>query len=168
MSKPSFRSAAAALAGILIAIGGCSENPSAPAAPLQVVHRSSTVRFDASTGSSSAVIDARGGTLTTRSGQTLFFPVGALTAPTLITVQDDPQYVGVEVQPHGLVFPAGKQPVLTLDPRGVDVSGLSRTAVVYLNDATGQIEQVLTTSDAGSNRIRASLPHFSKYAYAGS
>ena len=168
MSKSSFRAAAAALAGILIAIGGCSESPSSPQAPLQVVHRSASVRFDVSGGSSSAVIDSRGGTITTKSGQSLSFPAGALSAPTLITVTDDPNVVGVEVQPHGLVFPAGRQPVLTLDPHGADVSGLSRTAVVYLNDATGNIEQVLTTTEVGSDRIRASLPHFSKYAYAGS
>ncbi|HSU16799.1 hypothetical protein [Longimicrobium sp.] len=168
MSKTSFRAAATALAGILIAIGGCAESPSSPSAPLQVVHRSSSVRFDVSGGGSSAVIDARGGSITTPAGQTLTFPAGALASPTQITVTDDPEVVGVEIQPHGLVFPAGRQPVLTLDPRGADVSGLNRTAVVYLNDATGQIEQVLTTSDLGGNRIRATLPHFSKYAYAGS
>jgi hypothetical protein len=169
MSSNLFRRPSHALAGILIAIGGCAESPSAPAArELQVVQRAASPSFNRAGGTASALIDARGGTIVTPGGQTLVFPAGALATPTQITVRDDANVVGVEVEPHGLVFPAGHEPVLTLEPRGVNVSGLDRRAVVYLDNATGIILEVLPTADGRANSIRAALPHFSKFAYAGS
>jgi hypothetical protein len=167
MPKPSFRAAAAALAGILIGIGGCTESPSAPAAPapyklLQVANAPS---FDA-TGSAGALIGTNGGTITTPGGTTLAFPAGAVSQQTYVTVSPAQGLVGVEIEPHGLTFPAGKEPTLTLSYGRADVTGLSALTVVYVDG--GAIEEVLSTSVSPQARtLTAKLPHFSIYAGAG-
>src|SRR3982750_699579 len=93
MLNRSLRTSALALAGILITIGGCSESPSA-VGPRQFVARSASARFSAS-GSSAAVIDARGGTLETSAGDRIVFPAGALGSPTPITITSRPAQGGV-------------------------------------------------------------------------
>ncbi|MBV9110523.1 MAG: hypothetical protein JO306_14025 [Gemmatimonadetes bacterium] len=161
MSKPTFRAAALALAGILIAIGGCTENPSA-ATGYQFVRRSaSQARFDGSGSSSSSVIDARGGTIVTPLGDQLVFPAGAVSQPTTITLRSETDYLGVVVEPHGLQFPAGRQPVLTLKAGGANVAGLRGLALGYVNEV-GSLESVFWVR-AGNETVSAQLPHFSTY-----
>jgi len=164
MSKSSFRAAAAALAGILIAIGGCSENPSA-ATGYQFIHRASRGPLADVSGTSSAVIDARGGSVVTPLGDRITFPAGALTQPTTITVRSSTEYVGVEVEPHGLRFTAGREPVLTLNSAGANVAGYRSLDVVYVGDS-GNVEDVLRTQ-ASNGTLTATLPHFSIYTAAG-
>ncbi|HYJ80951.1 MAG TPA: hypothetical protein VEW03_15165 [Longimicrobiaceae bacterium] len=168
MSKLSIRSLAPALAGILIAIGGCAEAPSAPpaVAELRLLLAPPAPAFLRAATATSATIGAEGGSLSTADGHKLVFPAGALAEPTTITLQSNPTHVGVIVEPHGLVFPAGREPILTLDPGGADLSGIGRAAVVYTSDAD-QILEVLSTEVLGGGKVRARLPHFSKWTYAG-
>lgn len=157
---PRFRAATAALAGILIAIGGCSETPSSPAQP-GFLRRAAHPSFDI-TGTSSAVIDGRGGTVQSAAGDKIVFPAGALSQPTTVTLTSDGTYVGVELQPHGITFPAGLEPQLILNA-GATVPGGAE--IVYLNEA-GSISEELSTSVSGG-KLRASLHHFSKYIALG-
>ena len=160
MQKIRLRSAATALAGILIAIGGCAESPSSPAAP-EFLKRGPMPSFDVG-GTAAAVIDARGGVVQSVAGDRIVFPAGAVTSPVLVTLSSDRNYVGVELQPHGTTFTPGREPTLILNA-GTSVP--SRARIVYVNDE-GAIVEVLST-DAGNGQLRASLSHFSKYASIG-
>jgi hypothetical protein len=170
MSKFTLRAAAAALAGILIAIGGCAESPSAPVAPdvsdLTFLRTPTGPSFSLG-GSSVAVIDQNGGTLRTIEGHKLVFPAGAVSQPTRITMATVDGYVGVDLQPHGLTFPAGHEPVLTLDYSAATVSdGSSDLFVVYV-DESNAVAEVLATRVLGQDRkVRANLQHFSRYITA--
>jgi hypothetical protein len=159
MFQVRFRTATAALAGILIAIGGCSESPSSPA-QYQFVLRGQHARFSVS-GTSTAVIDQRGGTLTSIAGDRIVFPAGALSAPTQISITSDETYVGVELQPHGLRFPAGAQPVLTLNTVGSNAASLPRVDIAYV-DENGKVAEILPAAD-GSGALSTNLKHFSGY-----
>jgi hypothetical protein len=163
MSKPSFRAAAAALAGILIAIGGCAENPSS-SVQQQFVVRGSHARFDVS-GTSAAVIDERGGTLVSAAGDRIVFPAGALSAPTQISITSDQTYVGVQLQPHGLQFPAGKEPVLTLNTDGSNAASFQRVDVAYV-DESGAVAEILP-AQRGAGALSTNLHHFSGYLATG-
>lgn len=162
MFNRSFRSSAAVLAGILITIGGCSESPSG--AGSQFVVRQGAARFDVS-GSSSAVITPAGGVLQTAAGDRIVFPAGAVAAPTTITITSSSTYVGVELQPHGLQFPAGHQPVLILDTDGSNAGAFRRLDVSYV-DESGNVAEVLPAI-AGAGTLTTTLRHFSGYIASG-
>jgi hypothetical protein len=166
MSKFTLRAAAAALAGILIAIGGCAESPSAPAEQLQLLRTPLTPSYSRAGASASAVIGAEGGALQTATGHKIVFPAGALAQPTEISMTTVPGYAGVDLQPHGLVFPATAQPVLTLDFGGAEVSGFTSFSIVYV-DESGKIAEVLPTKTTGGMKLRANLQHFSGYMASG-
>ena len=163
MPKPTstFRAATAALAGILIAIGGCTESPASPT-PQQFVQRAGGARFDLSGATTTtAVIGVEGGTLQTASGDRIVFPAGAVAAPTEISITSDPRYAGVQLQPHGLQFPAGHEPVLQLNLQATNAGTFHTLSVVYV-DEDGAISEFLPTS-AGSGRAVTNLHHFSGY-----
>jgi hypothetical protein len=166
MSKFTLRAATAALAGILIAIGGCAESPSAPAEQLQLLRTTLTPSYSRAGASASAVIGAEGGALQTEAGHKIVFPAGALSQPTRITMSTVPGYAGVDLQPHGLVFPATAQPVLTLNYEAAQTAGLHQFTVVYV-DESGAIAEVLATRALGDSRLRSVLQHFSRYLVAG-
>jgi len=166
MSKFTLRAAAAALAGILIAIGGCAESPSGPAEQLQLLRTPLTPSFSRAGSSASAVIGTEGGSLQTAEGHKIVFPAGALSQPTEITMSTVSGYAGVDLQPHGLVFPATAQPVLTLNYAAAEVGGFSRFNIVYV-DESGEIAEVLPTRTTGGLKLRANLQHFSGYIGAG-
>lgn len=165
MSLKLTRKAAAALAGILIAVGGCGESPSAVSTQphfLRVAPAPSFVRLGTPT---SAVIGPDGGTLQTWDGHRLVFPAGAVSQPTTISISSDPTFVGVTLEPHGLQFPAGSEPVLTLNlGRSIDIPGL-RAAVVYVTDGNVIAEQLPSGQSGGT--LQASLHHFSRYLAVG-
>jgi hypothetical protein len=171
MSKFTLRAAAAALAGILIAIGGCAESPSAPAVPdasdltfLRTPLGPSLSRG----GSSSVVIDQGGGMLQTADGHKLVFPAGSVSQPTQITMTTVNGYVGVDLQPHGLVFPVGKEPVLTLDYSNASVVRSTGDLFVVYIDEDGAVAEVLATRVLGLDaKVRTNLRHFSRYIAAG-
>jgi len=162
MFNRSFRSNVAALAGILITIGGCSESPAG--AGSQFVVRDGGARFAAS-GTSSAVITPAGGTLQTAAGDRIVFPAGAVAEPTTITVTSSAQYAGVELEPHGLRFPAGSEPVLQINTNGSNARIFRSLDIVYV-DESGVVSEVLPTA-VGSGATQANLQHFSGYLVAG-
>ena len=166
MSKLSLRAATAALAGILIAIGGCAESPSAPAEQPTLLRTPLTPSLSRAGATASAVIGVQGGTLQTSAGHKIVFPAGALSQPTTITMSTVPGYAGVDLQPHGLVFPATAQPVLTLNFAAAETTGFSRFSIVYV-DETGAISEVLRTRELGKDMLRANLQHFSGYMASG-
>ena len=169
MSKLSLRSSALALAGILIGIGGCAESPSAPSAAsapsYQFLAAPHGALFAKSGQESSAVVGPEGGVLTTGAGHRIEFPAGALAEPTTITITANPRYAGVELEPHGLRFPAGHEPVLTLNTGGADLSGFDAVNVVYV-DGDNDVLDVLPTRVAGG-QLQVRLQHFSGYIGAG-
>ncbi|HKP75062.1 MAG TPA: hypothetical protein VJT67_05930 [Longimicrobiaceae bacterium] len=163
MPKLTLRSATAALAGILIAIGGCTESPLTPAGG-EMLTRSHATRFDVS-GTASEVIGPAGGMLVTPAGDRLIFPAGVLAEPTRITLTSSNANVSVEIEPHGLQFAAGRQPVLVLNTQGSNAGSFRRVDVSYLDDS-GAILEILP-SMAGGGTISTTLQHFSTYAAFG-
>ncbi|HEX6748398.1 MAG TPA: hypothetical protein VF092_13965 [Longimicrobium sp.] len=163
LSRISFRRPSLALAGILIAIGGCAESPSAPAQP-EFVLRGAHARFSIS-GTASAVIDQRGGSLVSPAGDRIVFPAGALSGPTQISITSDETYVGVELQPHGLTFPEGHLPVLQLNTAGSNAGAYQRISVSYVNES-GSVAEILPAT-TGNNRASTNLHHFSGYMASG-
>ena len=163
MCNRSLRTSALALAGILITIGGCSESPSAVGSR-QFVERTASARFSVS-GSAASVIDARGGTLETAAGDRIVFPAGALDRPTRITITSSSTQVGVELEPHGLTFPAGAAPVLILNTAGSNAASFSHLDVSYV-DESGSVAEVLPAATGGTT-LTTTLRHFSGYTASG-
>jgi hypothetical protein len=159
MQKIRFRAAATALAGILIAIGGCSDALTSPDSARQALSRGGgQPRFNVMGSSASEVIGPKGGTLVTTAGDRLTFPAGALSHPTEITLTSMSTQVGVQIEPRGLVFPAGRQPVLTLSTAGSDADSFEKLEVAYVND-DGSITEVLTSS-VGDATLSAQMSRF--------
>jgi hypothetical protein len=171
MARSRLGSVLALAAGILITTGGCAESPSAPtaadASALVMLRTPQGPSFSRSGGDgvAKAIIGPQGGSISLAEGHRLVFPAGALSAPTEISMQADAKYVGVHLEPHGLRFPAGASPVLTLNASG-STAGFSRFAVVYVDEA-GQIAEVLPTRTQGGV-LRTELEHFSGYIGTGS
>lgn len=165
-----------AVAAVALLAGyGCTDvdtptSPAPTAASLEALTRPSgdpLARFNAS-GRAKTVretVGPAGGVLTV-AGNTLVFPAGAVSEPTQITMTASATVVGVEVEPHGLQFPRGSEPVLTLSYAGVDVSAFRTLNIVYVG-ADGEILEVLPT-DASGGEMTARLRHFSGYWGAGS
>jgi hypothetical protein len=162
MSRTSLRTSALALAGILITIGGCSESPSSAAS--QFLVRDGGARFDVG-GTAGTVIGPSGGSIQTAAGDRIVFPQGAVAEPTTITVTSSREYVGVELEPHGLRFPAGHEPVLQLSTSGSNARLFRSLSIVYV-DESGVVAEVLPTA-VGGNRTETNLHHFSGYMATG-
>jgi hypothetical protein len=162
MLNRSLRTSALALAGILITIGGCSESPAGSST--QFVVREGGARFAAS-GTAGAVITPAGGSIQTPAGDRIVFPAGAVSEPTTITLTSSSQYAGVELQPHGLQFPAGHEPVLEISTSGSNARAFRSLSIVYV-DESGVVAEFLPTADDGG-AMQANLRHFSGYIIAG-
>lgn len=149
--------------GILITIGGCAEHPSSPVdsgpQPQQVQLSVGTL----SSAETSSVIGPEGGTLSIPGGHQLVFPAGALSAPTQITARPGKVFIEVEFGPHGLQFPAGHEPVLTLSyDDALNVVDESSLVIAYVQG--NRITEVLAgTVDTQEKTVSAKLGHFSKY-----
>lgn len=159
----------AALAGILITIGGCAESPSGAGLDVSLsklpAPQSPSFSRSGSADEASAVIGPEGGSLALEGGHTLVFPAGAVTEPTVISMRTDREFVGVHLEPHGLQFPAHAAPVLTLNASGA-TAGFGRLTVVYV-DEVGQIAEVLPTQVVRGESLQTRLKHFSGYIGAG-
>jgi hypothetical protein len=162
MLNRSLRTSALALAGILITIGGCSESPSGTGS--QFVVREGGARFNLG-GTAGAVITPAGGTIETAAGDRIVFPAGAVAEPTTITMTSSRQYAGVELEPHGLRFPAGHEPVLEISTAGSNARSFRALSIVYV-DESGVVAEILPTGVNGS-ATQANLRHFSGYLVAG-
>lgn len=167
-----FRSSLAAsfLAGTLLVVGGCADVPSA-AAPLavsgmeKIAAPAGPARSVSGDALASKVIGVAGGELVTASGNRIVFPAGALAHPTEISIRDDGRFVGVHLQPHGLRFPAGRGPVLTLNLAGAETSAYDTVQIVYV-DAAGNVLEVLPANVEGTTAA-TTLRHFSGYIAVG-
>jgi hypothetical protein len=162
MFNRSLRTSALALAGILITIGGCSESPAG--AEWQLVTRQGGARFAAS-GTAAAVITPKGGSIQTVAGDRIVFPEGAVAEPTTITMTSSSEYAGVDLQPHGLRFPAGHEPVLQINTANTNAGSFRNASIVYVDEA-GVIAEVLPSKVTG-NISETNLRHFSGYMHAG-
>jgi hypothetical protein len=155
-----------ALAGILVGIGGCSDAPTAAptVGDLTLLRAPASAAFSLSGQGSlevSAVIGSEGGVLANANGQRLVFPAGALSEPTRITMTPSSEYLGVDLEPHGLRFPTHARPTLTLPLSGIEPRH-TRLWIVYVEREN--ILEVLPTAQPGGTAISARLPHFSTYA----
>jgi hypothetical protein len=111
------------------------------------------------------VIGVAGGTVVTPAGDRLIFPVGALAQPTEITLTSSDSYVGVQVQPHGLTFAPGRQPVLVLNTAGSNAGSFRKLEVSYV-DESGNVAEVFPAA-AGAETLTTTLPHFSGFLASG-
>lgn len=163
------RLGALCLAGTLLVAGGCADLASSATAPAGLekiaAERGPSFSLEGASPASVKVIGPQGGELTTASGHRIVFPAGALGHPTEIRMQDDAQYAGVRLEPHGLKFPAGRGPVLTLRVPAGAAAGYDFLRIVYV-DGAGDILEVLQTTRNGDT-VATSLRHFSGYIISG-
>jgi|GEM_PF-1854912 len=176
MAKRPLRAALSVLAGILITIGGCTEHPST--AGVDTEQQLRQVRLSTPSGGPVAnlgtlseqygqVIGPEGGTVNIKGGHKLVFPEGALSEPTLITARPGRVFVEVEFGPHGLQFPEGREPVLTLNYKGaVNVRDEGSLLIAYMQGRA--VSEVLTTEvDTSAKTVSGQVRHFSRYALVG-
>jgi hypothetical protein len=149
-------------AGILITIGGCADVPTAAVAPAPDAEPTAVRTNRSQSSGATTLIGPAGGTITA-GGHTLVFPAGALSRPTMIGMQPMGGYAGAVFSPHGLVFPAGAQPELTLSLEGAILAQHGSLAIGY-QAPSGEITEVFEAvrSEAG-NAISSRIPHFSGY-----
>jgi hypothetical protein len=165
----------AALTLAFAAASGCTREGASPSAPatLSGYRLLAAPAAPASAGSRSllpvapvsAVIGPDGGALVLADGSRLDVPAGAVAEPTQFSMSPASGLYGVELQPHGLAFPAGHEPVLTLPYAPLAAAGFTRIAVVYVDD-TRTIVEVLPSDNSGASAT-AHLHHFSGYAVGG-
>jgi hypothetical protein len=177
MAKLRMRAALSALAaGILITIGGCTEQSPLAKPTIEVGAGYEPVRMQMPAGGASfdrgadlraeKLIGSEGGTLQMPGGHTLTFPAGAVSGPTMIRSRVDAEYLRVDFEPHGIQFPRGREPLLTLNLQDADVSGFKSLRVTYV--AGSQILEVLPTDiNPGAATANARLLHFSGYLLSG-
>lgn len=176
MAKLRMRAALSAIAaGILITVGGCSESHPTTDSAADFADRFQRVELRGA-GSSLAngdavraekVIGPEGGTLEIPGGHSLTFPAGALAKPTTIKARVDMQYVEVDLDPHGIQFPAGREPTLKLSYAAASTAGFSSLTVAYLDAAGRYLEDMHGLNDPQAQAVNARLPHFSRYALVG-
>jgi hypothetical protein len=155
------------LVGLLATVAGCAEPTTSDLTSRYTILRRSAdgIRFTlGGSRSASAVIGAAGGTLQV-GGNKIVFPAGALSSATTITMTEYMGTGGVEMQPHGLTFPAAARPELTLSYAGIDVSGYDDLVIAY--QVNGTITEVYDTDEAGYEALSARVPHFSGFIVAG-
>jgi hypothetical protein len=168
MSAIRSRLGSVVLFGTLLVAGGCAEGPAAPAGlGLEKIPapRGASLSVEAADAPAAAVIGPMGGEIVTPAGNRLVFPAGAVARPTEIRVQDDGTHLGVRVQPHGLQFPAGRGPVLTVRIAPETAAAYAFLRVVYVDDAGGILEVLPTRTAPGE--VSTQLRHFSGYLIAG-
>ncbi len=155
-----------------ILVSACADShPTAPLAPDVEVLASISGTKEVATAKTKSRAEARsslgeaGGTIKIEGGHTLYFPPGALAQVTEIeAVRLEGSFVQIRFGPHGIKFPADKQPVLTLNYSTVENPDLSSMTIGYL-DTNGVITEILaSTIDLEKQTITAKLQHFSRYA----
>lgn len=115
--------------------------------------------------SASAYLDQWGGTLQIGKFR-LTVPAGALTSTVEISmVRPGDGTASVRFHPHGLVFPSGARPVISLNYTGCNTGDVPE--VIYVTESLSFLE-LLPTLDLNpkGKSISAYLDHFSRYAVA--
>lgn len=174
MARFRLRAVFALVAGTLISIGGCADNSPTGNTNPQGARYELIALQETSSGASQTrghlpfaekVIGPEGGTLEIPGGHTLDFPSGALNKPTKIRAKADRRYVAVELEPHGIQFPAGREPLLTLNYSAAAKPVVAdRLTIIYLDHADNFLEDMRGTASERSKIVSARLPHFSLYA----
>lgn len=169
------RSALLALTGTALILAACArDNPVAPLAvepgalfSAEPTKKVKTARA-ANAYKQTKKLGKAGGKFETGTGHVLVFPEGALDADIEITMERlEGTHIQFEFQPHGLTFPAGAEPVLTLSYANAEEPNLATLAIVYLDaDGIGIAEVLATTLDTEKQTLTARLRHFSGYAIA--
>lgn len=176
MAKLRMRAALSAIAaGILITIGGCTEQaPTSNSGPdaglrFEKLELPGAVGLSSQANSLRAekVIGAEGGTLEIPGGHTLTFPAGALSSPTRIRAAVDTRFVGVDLQPEGIHFPVGNGPVLTINYAGVPAEQYRQLAVLYVAPSGTILEVLPSEANRPGTTVSARLSHFSGYLVGG-
>lgn len=100
-------------------------------------------------------------------GHTLSFPAGALEEEVEISMtRVGGEHIYLEFEPHGLTFPEGAEPVLTMSWASAADAEPSALVIIYTNAAGDVLDILSTTVDAEKQTITARLQHFSGYAVA--
>jgi len=176
MARFRLRAVFALVAGTLITIGGCADNSPTGNAPSEFGTRYEPVRLVQSmdgagfnrlgTQRAEVRIGPAGGTLNIPGGHTLDFPAGAVDKPTTIRAKVDTRYLQVDFEPHGIQFPKGREPVLTLALQGADIAPFNWLVVTYI--VGDQIFEILPTDiDLSNKKATTRLRHFSGYLLSG-
>jgi hypothetical protein len=155
------------LAGTLLVVGGCADVTSAPGLHLEKIAAERGPSFSVDGGSlvASAVIGPQGGVIATASGHRLAFPAGAVAQPTEIRMRDDGAFLGVRLEPHGLQFPTGRGPVLSLNLGGAETTGYTVLRIAYVDEDGNFLEVLPATLD--DRTLSTRLRHFSGYIAVG-
>lgn len=174
MAKTPLRAALALVAGILITIGGCSDNQ--PAAPARVASAEQFQKVALRRGPSydllgaaevrsDKVIGPEGGTLDIGGGHSITFPAGALSAPIRIRGRADVRYIQVDLGPNGLRFPEGREPILTMSYANAAAPVADdRLTIIYIDESGRTAEDLNGQVDPVQKTVSAKLQHFSLYA----
>ena len=149
-----------ALGAILILAAGCADQ-----GPMEslLTPRVSVLSMAHDAGVASEEIGPEGGTIVFGNGS-LTIPAGALAAPTTITASVDGATLAVTFSPHGLVFPATAQPVLSFDVLGVQIP--ADASIFYLGTSNEALERYEMTLDPVAGSASTRIGHFSPYAIA--
>lgn len=173
VSRPLSASVASSLAAILILAAGCGEQtptatrlePSAvEASQVGIGHQVSAIQKVHQAGTFSKVITPAGGSIDFGIGS-ISFPAGAVSRATAISATVNGTELAVELEPHGTVFPVGKEPTLALDASHAS-SAADRARVYYVDDTGAVLETLATNFSSATMWASVSLQHFSKYALA--
>ena len=141
-------------------------SPQGPNLNVSDVKRITTAKTSARSTSSNRIGEA-GGTILIEGGHSLYFPPGSLPQATDITAERvEGTYIQVKFGPHGIRFPADRQPVLTLNWSTAENPDPSRMLVAYVDAAGTILEQYPGTIDTAAQTIRVKLDHFSAFAAA--
>jgi hypothetical protein len=178
MAKLRVRAALSAIAaGILITVGGCTDSHPLDDSAAGYADRFQRVELRGGAESASLanaapvraekVIGPEGGTLQIPGGHSLTFPAGAVAKPTTIRARVDMQYVEVDLDPHGIQFPAGREPVLRLSYAEANADSFRSLTIAYLDEAGRYLEDMRGVNDSVAEVVNARLPHFSRYALVG-
>jgi hypothetical protein len=156
------------LATVLLVLVGCTTDqilsPGAATMSSEVSLVKRKVTANSEMQQVTALIGPSGGLLRVPGGHQIVFPAGALLEPTTITLTI-PKTENLEVilEPHGLVFPAGYEPELTISYKdGYDYMESSLRVVYVMEGAIA--EELGTRVDVALKQAVALLKHFSTYA----
>ena len=152
------------LAATLIA--SCSDEATAPSTPAFALAgtRSPTItRCDQPYGATSGWIGPKGGRLKA-GGHVLNVPMGALSAPTFITMETPSGNIGhVVFGPEGLTFDKRYPAHLVMSYQNCLVAPDATQLVAYTSQSLKILETQPSVSDPATQTVDAKLIHFSDY-----
>ena len=147
-------------------IAACSDEATAPSTPafaLAGTRSSTIIRCDQPYGATSGWIGPKGGRLKA-GGHILIVPVGALSAPTFITMETPSGNIGhVVFGPEGLSFNKNYPAHLVMSYQNCLVASDATQQVAYTSQTLRILETQPSISDPATLTVDATLTHFSDY-----